>query len=164
MIKLAIVALVIVAVVAAIVIVVGLVLPVAHTASAKATVAASPERVFGMLADVERFPQWRSRITRVDVLSRQPLRWSEDGRDGKITFERVEADAGRHLVTRIADSGLPFGGTWTYELQPDGDRTIVTITERGEVYNPLFRFISRFVFGHTATMDGLLADLSKQFN
>ena len=35
------------------------------------------------------------------------------------------------------------------------------ITENGEVYNPLFRFMSRFVFGHTATIDKYLEDLGQ---
>ena len=31
-----------------------------------------------------------------------------------------------------------------------------TITENGEVYNPIFRFLSRYVMGYTATMDRYL--------
>ena len=60
---------------------------------------------------------------------------------------------------RIADPDLPFGGTWTYELKPDGGGTQLVITERGEVYNPIFRFMSRFVFSHTATMERFVASL-----
>ena len=65
----------------------------------------------------------------------------------------------RRLVTRIADEDLPFGGTWTYRLEPDGGGTRVTITEDGEVYNPVFRFVSRFVMGHDATLRTYLDDL-----
>jgi hypothetical protein len=61
----------------------------------------------------------------------------------------------------IADSTLPFGGKWTYELTPSGTGTMLRITEDGEVYNPVFRFVSRFVMGHTATMDKYLADVGK---
>ena len=35
----------------------------------------------------------------------------------------------------------------------------LTITEDGEVYNVIFRFMSRFVFGHHATMDAFLKNL-----
>ena len=38
-------------------------------------------------------------------------------------------------------------------VTPEGSGTRLTITERGEVYNPVFRFMSRFVFGHTASLD-----------
>ena len=36
----------------------------------------------------------------------------------------------------------------------------LTITEDGEVHNVIFRFMSRFVFGHTATMDTFLNHLN----
>jgi hypothetical protein len=36
---------------------------------------------------------------------------------------------------------------------------IVQITEDGEVYNPVFRFVSRFILGHTRTMDFYLRAL-----
>jgi len=35
----------------------------------------------------------------------------------------------------------------------------VAITEDGEVYNPFFRFMSRFVFGHAATLDEFVKNL-----
>ena len=78
---------------------------------------------------------------------------SKDGR--AITYERVESVPPRRMVTRI-DPGLPFGGTWTYHLVPEAEGTALTITEDGEVYNPVFRFVSRFVMGHTATIDTYL--------
>ena len=87
-------------------------------------------------------------------------RWREHGDNGTITFEIVEARPPARLVRRIADPSLPFGGTWTYELTPHASGTRLTITEAGEVYNPVFRFMSRFVFGHTATMDRFLTDLT----
>ena len=65
--------------------------------------------------------------------------------------ERVEPS---RLVTRIRP-GQPFGGTWTIEIAD----AQVRITENGEVYNPLFRFLARFLFGHTATIDGALKKL-----
>ena len=44
--------------------------------------------------------------------------------------------------------------------RPRADPT--TITEDGEVYNLIFRFMSRFVFGHTATMDAFLKNLERR--
>ena len=41
--------------------------------------------------------------------------------------------------------------------------TALRITEDGEVYNPLFRFMSQFVFGHHATVDTFLTDLGRKF-
>jgi uncharacterized protein YndB with AHSA1/START domain len=140
---------------------VGYALPVGHVASREVRLAAAPDRVFAALRDVEKFPSWRSDVTSVDVLAAAPaLRWRERG-DNDITFEMEAVEPPRRLVTRIADPALPFGGSWTYELSPQDGGTRLVITENGEVYNPLFRLMSRFVFGHTATLDRYLADLQR---
>jgi hypothetical protein len=72
------------------------------------------------------------------------------GSDTKV--EIAERDAPRRLVTRIPPGG-PFGGTWTFELT---DGTTLTITEHGEVYNAIFRFLSRFVFGQYGMQEKFL--------
>ena len=74
-----------------------------------------------------------------------------------LYFEKMERPS--LLVTRIADPKLPFGGTWTYRLAPAAGGTQVTITEDGEVYNPFFRFMSRFVFGYQATLNEFAKNL-----
>ena len=140
----------------------GYALPVAHVATRDASLTAPPERVFAALTEVEAFPGWRSDVQAVDVTARSPhLQWRERGSDGTIAFEAQESEPPRRLVTRITDKTLPFGGAWTFTLQPVDGGTKLTITENGEVYNPLFRVMSRFVFGHTATIDRYLADLQK---
>jgi hypothetical protein len=69
----------------------------------------------------------------------------------------VEEVPPRRLVTRIADETLPYGGTWTYDLEPDGpDGTRLVITERGFVNPPVFRTLSRYVFTHHRTLDTYL--------
>jgi uncharacterized protein YndB with AHSA1/START domain len=89
-------------------------------------------------------------------------RWKESGSNGDITFELEETVPPSRLRTRIADPSLPFGGTWTYEVTPSGSGTRVRITEHGEVYNPVFRVLSRFVFGHTATLEEFLGNLERK--
>ena len=42
-----------------------------------------------------------------------------------------------------------------FRLMSASAYTVVRITEDGEVYNPIFRFMSRFAFGQTSTMDTL---------
>ena len=141
---------------------VGYALPVAHVASRSASVRQPPEAIFAVITDVARFPDWRSDVTSVEVLSPTPLRWREHGSNGDITFVADDVSRPTRLVTRIDDPSLPFGGTWTYELTPAGGGTTLTITEHGEVYNPVFRVMSRYVFGQTATMDAYLASLQKR--
>jgi hypothetical protein len=42
---------------------------------------------------------------------------------------------------------------------PEGSVTRLTITERGVVYNPVFRFASRFIIGHAGSIEQYLAAL-----
>lgn len=141
---------------------IGYLLPVDHVAARSATFNQPPERVYAALVDVERYPRWRSDVSAVEVLPGGPARrWRERGANGTITFEVVESRPLTRLVTRIADTELAFGGSWTFDLAPGPRGTQVTLTERGQVFNPIFRFLSRFVFGHTATMERFLADLGR---
>ncbi|HEU4426138.1 MAG TPA: SRPBCC family protein [Pilimelia sp.] len=154
-----------VAVVAAVA-VIGLLLPKAHTAARSARLGQSPETVWAALTDIDDYPTWRPDVRRVERLSDEDgrPRWREHGSNGKIAFEVVESVAPSRLVSRIADPRLPFGGSWTYVVTPTGDGgSTVTVTEDGEVYNPIFRFVSRFVTGHTATMDKYLKALGAKF-
>ena len=146
-----------------IVLLVGWSLPVQHRASGEATLKSSPQAVYQLITDVDRFPQWRSSVKSAELLpdSGGKKRFREVGGDGTILYEVDNAVPGQRLVTRIADKSLPFGGSWTYELIPRGDSTTLRITEDGEVYNPIFRFVSRFVFGHTATIEKYLADVRR---
>ena len=147
-----------------VVVVVGWMLPVGHRASRVVEVSGAPHDVFALVDQVAEYPRWRRGVTQVEVLPTngvaQPLRFREHGSNGTILYEVAEREADRRIVTRIADSTLPFGGRWTYEISPTKNGASLRITEDGEVYNPVFRFMSRFVFGHTSTIDQYLRDVS----
>jgi uncharacterized protein YndB with AHSA1/START domain len=160
--------LVVLAVVAGVVLLVvvgGMLLPTAHTARTHATINAPPDTIWRALTDVEAFPSWRSDVSRVELLPAANGRktWREIGKDGTITFEEVVAEPPRRLVGRIADPSLPFGGSWTYDVASDGAGSRVTFTEEGVVRNPVYRFMSRFVFGHHATQEAYLRALGRKF-
>lgn len=140
---------------------VGSTLPVAHSAQVMGDVRGSPEEVWAVLTDVGSFPAWRSDVSSVTRLERAagPPAWTEEGSAGALTLEVTESDPPRRMVTRIADDGLPFGGRWTYELTPSGTGTHLVITEDGEIYNPVFRFMARFVFGYQSTLENYLEQL-----
>jgi len=148
--------------VAVVVTAIGYALPQGHVASREATFAVPVAAVFAAVSDVARYPEWRSDVSKVDVLQNDPLRWREHSGGDALTFEMMESKRDQRLQVRIADAGLPFGGTWTYEFTPEGSGTRLRITEHGEVYNPVFRFLSKFVMGHTATIDRYLADLGRR--
>jgi hypothetical protein len=79
-----------------------------------------------------------------------------------IPVDVVESDPPRRHVTRVKDTEKMFGGTWTITIAPSPTGSTVTITEDGWVGNPIFRFVSRYVMGHHATMDGMLKEVAKK--
>lgn len=116
----------------------GWLLPVGHQASITRTLSAPPATVFDAIATIDRDPQW------------------------PFTVQITRADRPVLLQTRVTDPDGQFGGTWTFALVPDGTGTRLTITEDGEVYNPIFRFLSRFVLSRTATMEEYAAGLTER--
>ena len=149
-----------------IVVVIGALLPRDHVAAMTARIAASPDTVWKTITDAAAFPSWRRDVTRIETLppTVNGPSWREHSRNGTLTMVVDAAEPPRRLVARIADDNLPYGGRWEYSITPDGaSGSNVTITERGSVYNPLFRFVSRFVMGHTATIDAYLRALGKHF-
>jgi hypothetical protein len=131
---------------------VGLALPKGHRASRTATYAAAPAVVFDVVADVA-----RADVQRVELLPDESGKrmFREHGRQGAITYRVEVLTRPTRMVVRIADASLAFGGTWTHELRPaPSGGTELTTTEDGEVYNPIFRFMSKFFFSPTATIDG----------
>ena len=145
----------------AIVVIIGALLPKAHSASRTARIALPPEALYTVLSDVGQYAAWRKDVKSLERLPDRDGRpaWVEDVGGMKIPmyFERMEPPS--LLVARIADPKLAFGGTWTYRIAPAAGGSDLTITEDGEVYNVFFRFMSRFVFGHHATMDGFIKHL-----
>ena len=145
---------------------VGWLLPVAHVVSRSTLLGAPPQQVYDTIAEVGNYSQWWSEISRVEMLPSEGgrTRFRQHSGAGPITMQVEEASPPSRFVTRIADPDQPFGGTWTFEIVANAaNKTLVTITERGEVYDPLFRFMSRFVFGHTSTLDSCLAALTTKF-
>jgi len=154
------------AVVVALAVLVGWRLAQSHRASLTKLFAADPESLWSNITDVEVFPSWRQGVKHVQRLPDQdgmPM-WVEESQSGKITFAVERMERPRVLVTRIANRDLPFGGTWTYEIKPEGNGSRLTITEDGEIYNPLFRFMARFVLGYEATMRAYVASLEKRLS
>lgn len=144
---------------------IGALLPRDHVAAVDARIAARPDDVWRALTDRDAFPQWRPKLDRVEPLPdvNGHTSWREVSGRESIDYVADVADAPSRLVTRIASDGLPYGGAWEYRLAPDGDGTRVRIVERGAVYNPIFRFVSRFVMGHSATMRAQLVALGARF-
>ena len=151
--------------VAVIVAVIGTLLPVKHQVTREATFTISADTLFALISSPLDFPKWRSGVKSVEMLPSGggPPKWTEVSSDANITFAVTQSVPGVELVTVIADKSLPFGGSWTYVLAPAGPTaTTLRITEDGEVYNVIFRFMSRFVFGQASTIERYLKDVQKR--
>lgn len=148
------------------VVAIGLVLPRDHTATRTVDVATPPDQVWAVITDVASYPRWRPDVTRIEALPAVDGRaaWREITRRTSISYEAVESVPSSRFVTRIADRALPFGGQWSIELAPLPTGTRVTITEHGEIYNPVYRVFAHFVFGYTATMDAYLHALQRRLD
>jgi ribosome-associated toxin RatA of RatAB toxin-antitoxin module len=144
---------------------VGWLLPVKHEASRSARYSQPPERIYAAVADVAEYPSWSEGVSRVEMLDSPSgrTRFREHMSTGPVVMEVVETTPPNRFVTAIADPDQPFGGTWTFEITPESGGSRLTITERGEIYNPIFRFMARFVFGYAGTMEGFLRSLEKKF-
>lgn len=116
---------------------VGYSLPVAHVASRSAELNAPPEQVFTLVSEVKNYGSW----------------WPE-GTETKVAI--VESVPPSRFVTKIDEPDAPFGGTWTMEIVPIPTGSRLTITERGEIYNPIFRALARFAFGYGGTIASCL--------
>jgi hypothetical protein len=112
--------------------IVGAMLPVKHTATRTARVPLAPDALYTLLTEMK--------------FGDVPVHW-----------ERREPPS--LLVSRVDASEKAFGGTWTYRIAAAPGGSELTITEDGEVYNVIFRFMSRFVFGHSTTLDAYIENL-----
>lgn len=144
---------------------IGAMLPRDHVASRSARYRQTPDAIWKAITEAEAIPQWRTGITGVNRLPEENglPGWAETSSFGEMPLRVIEMDAPRRLRMRIASDDLPFGGTWTYEITAADGGATLRITEDGFVKNAFFRFMSRFIFGHTATIEQYLKDVGKKF-
>ncbi|HEX8749088.1 MAG TPA: SRPBCC family protein [Pyrinomonadaceae bacterium] len=144
-----------------------LLIPRQHVASRTLKTRQPPDAVWRAITDYEGQPAWRKDLKSVERLPDRDGRevWREVYEDGSpLTMETAEAVPPNRLVRIIADEGGPFSGHWEYEVKANNTGgSSLTITERGEVPNPFFRFVSRFVIGHTFFMEKFQKDLAAKF-
>ncbi|MBZ5728338.1 MAG: hypothetical protein LAP87_25565 [Acidobacteriia bacterium] len=142
----------------------GAMTPARHHATRRARFRVAPEALYAVLAGP---PDWRTGVKSFGVLPEENGRkrwWEEDSHRQKIAYELVEDRPPERMVVRIADRGLPFGGIWTFEIHPaPAGGAELRIQEDGEIYNVIFRFMARFFFGYTASIEGYLRDLGAKF-
>lgn len=146
---------------------IGSLLPREHIATRTLTLRQPPQSVWRIVTDFASQPQWHPEMISVERLPDRDGHeiWQEEYPRGmKIPLETLVTESPRHLVRQIASDDLGFGGIWEYSITPTTEGGCqLTVTERGTVSNPLFRFVSKFVFGHTATMEKYMTALANKF-
>jgi hypothetical protein len=140
---------------------IGSLLPKRHVVTRSAVFGESPERLFELIVGKQ---DWRPDVRESQLVTEHDGRHFQLEtlkRGVSILYEVQGARPPEVVQRRIATGSLPYGGTWTFVLEPVVGGTEVRITEDGEVYNPLFRFVSRFVIGPKATLDAYLIAMGK---
>jgi hypothetical protein len=163
--KLALISVAFVFTIVAVVLIVGAVLPRSHVVSRRIILHRSQDEIYRSVRDFNTAPSWRSDLERVETITTTDnhVRFREYAKHGAVTYDLVEDQPGERMVTRIADVNLGYSGSWTYTFTKEAAGTRVQITEAGEVSNVLFRFMSRFVFGQSGTIEKYLIALGKKF-
>jgi hypothetical protein len=142
------------------VVVTGALLPKRHVAARSAVFKAAPERLFALISGSQ---DWRPDVKSCELFTQDGKRFQRETskHNETILYELQGSKPPFAIERRIATENLPYGGTWTFTLTPENGTTRVRITEDGEVYNPFFRFVSKFILGQTATQDAYLKAMGK---
>jgi carbon monoxide dehydrogenase subunit G len=135
---------------------IGALMPATREGRAEARIAAPPDRVLAVIADLEAQADWRDGIAAV---TRTATGWTETTARGEvITFTSEEMTATRIRLRFTSDAG--YAGTWDATLTPDGDGTRIAVTESASVPNPLARIVARIMFDPQAFANAYLAALA----
>ena len=142
-------------------------LPKTHTAASRIRLDVPPDEVWRVITDFRSHPDWRLGLDRVELgpeIDGLPSWYEVCFRNTRVHFRVVESDPPRRLVTRLVGDQLPLTGSWVYELTPvEPGGTELVITEQDRIYNPFFRFVTRFVFAYHGVMDVFLIALARVF-
>jgi len=139
---------------------VGLILPVRHNHAVAARLDQPCPVVWDLITDLEATPGWRrglETITREDDRDGKPV-WRLEGDFGTMRYLVETLEPPSRYVNRVVDHD-DFGGTWTFLLEDTEPGCRLRIEEDGEVYNPIFRTMIRFVYGYGTSMENYLEDL-----
>lgn len=154
----------------AIIYVVGALMPVKHQVSVSRLFAVDKKTLWQLLSDFGTQKDWRRDIVASNKVSESGAIneiWQETDRHGNaIRYENRDIIDEQTLKRVIVSENLAFGGYWMFELETANSQqqamSKLTITEYGEVYHPLFRFIGKYVFGFDGTMKRYLQDLDAE--
>lgn len=99
--------------------------------------------VWDVLTDVEKYPQSKIDIERVEIMERRfnlISEWKEvvsamESRE----YEIIERDTPKLLILKMKNTRTGTEGVWTYKLFQEGDKTKLFITEESTTENIIWR-------------------------
>ena len=154
--KIALIILIIVITLIVVMVLIGKMLPVKHIASQSMSFQSSCDEVWKVVSNVNEWKSWRSDLKEITITGDSTVKADD------VEYAISNAVPGVSFTTTIITKDLPYGGAWNYVFEKDGSGCKLTITENGEVYNPLFRFLSKFAFGHEGTLKKYMETLAKR--
>ena len=137
-----------------------------HRATSTISLRHSPDSVWKVVRDLGGVTAWFPAMQQSERLPDRDGQevWHQKMSGFDVPIIVVESSPPRKLVTQIdPTAGGAFGGTWTYEVVPDSTGTRISVTEAGWISNPVFRFMSRFLFGYYGSLDKYLRALGTRF-
>ena len=144
----------------------GALLPEEHHASKTLITKQSPQALWDAINDHANEPKWRADVANVTSLGEREGKpvWRENYKDGNnVTLITTESKPPTRMVRELTDLDGPFSGRWEIDIAPTAAGSNITVTEIGKVSNPLFRFVSKFIIGHTTFMERYLKGLAGKF-
>lgn len=146
-------------------VVIGYSLPKSHVVARAISLHQKPEVVFALISNFKDAASWRPEVKQVEILPSSPnaIVFREISKHSDLTMEATQIQPPGRLVTQITGKDLPFGGVWIYEITSTAEGCRLNITERGEIYNPFFRFMSRFFLGYNGTLETYLQNVRAKF-
>ena len=125
----------------------------------------SPAEIWRTISDFSSQVEWRRDLESAERLPPRSGRelWIEtDKRGQRLVLETIETIPHRRLVRRVADNNPEFSKTWAIDIREVGEVTAFSITESGQINNPFFRFLSKFIIGQKTTTDRYLIALGNK--
>ncbi|KAG0170993.1 hypothetical protein DFQ30_001671 [Apophysomyces sp. BC1015] len=162
-----------------------------HIVSRSATYKTTPERLWEILTDVEKYPSWQPKVERVELS--QVDEAASEGK--KVVFVQYSHRKSRTVIVhierapfqtllrileeRLVDTNCTvpsrkstFSGSWSFEIIPNrlddkeamntGPSVSLKITEQGIIKKPMVRVSHLLLFGFHLRIDRFLKDLSKK--
>jgi uncharacterized protein YndB with AHSA1/START domain len=141
-------------------------LPQTHEVSVKTVYHQPRAQVWEAISHYETAVEWSpslQKVERIDDLDGLPV-WRFYDKDGHhMDVQVIESRAPERHVSRIVATDYPYMGSWTFELQDAGDKTLVILTEEGKVESPLWRLVMRYLMGQDRMVRAFLLDLGHKF-